>query len=77
MIETLNLLGKHEIADDILNAELFTVIADDTADKNRKEIQGLAYRYLVNNKIKYSDFCDSFVSCVHCFLKKIHLKNHL
>ncbi|XP_028410822.1 zinc finger protein 862-like [Dendronephthya gigantea] len=46
VIEVLASLVKKKIADDVRKAELFTIMADGTTDKNRKEIQGLVCRYL-------------------------------
>ncbi|CAB4015919.1 zinc finger MYM-type 1 [Paramuricea clavata] len=46
VIEVLASLVKTKIAEDVRKAELFTIIADGTTDKNRKEIQGIVCRYL-------------------------------
>ena len=37
---------KNKIANVIRNAKLFTIMADGTTDKNKKEIQGLVCRYM-------------------------------
>lgn len=47
--ETISILAKlvkNKIASDIREAKLFTILADGTTDKNRKEIQGLVCSYL-------------------------------
>ena len=46
VISILANLVKNKIANDIRNAKLFTIMADGTTDKNRKEIQGLVCRYM-------------------------------
>ena len=45
IISILATLVKKEIAKEIKEADLFTIMADGTTDKNRKEIQGLICRY--------------------------------
>ncbi|CAB4010742.1 Zinc finger MYM-type 1 [Paramuricea clavata] len=56
VIEVLASLVKNKIAEDVRRAELFTIMADGTTDKNRKEIQGLVCRYL-SNKGKVEEHC--------------------
>ena len=46
VIEVLASLVKNKIAQDVCKAELFTIMADGTTGKNRKEIQGLVCHYL-------------------------------
>lgn len=49
VIEVLASLVKETIAEDVRKAQLFTIMADGTTDKNRKEIQGLVCRYLLTD----------------------------
>ena len=56
VIEVLASLVKNKIAEDIRKAELFTIMADGTTDKNRNEIQGLVCRYL-SSKGKVEEHC--------------------
>ena len=44
------------MAEDVRKAELFTIMADGTTDKNRKEIQGLVYRCL-SSEGKVEEHC--------------------
>lgn len=48
VISVLASLVKDKIAQQIRNARIYTIMADGTTDKNRKEIQGLVFRYKVN-----------------------------
>lgn len=43
---------KQNIIDNIRDAELYTMIADDTTDKNRNKIQGFACHYLASFTIE-------------------------
>ena len=45
VIEELASLTQEKISDEIKEAKLFTIMADGTTDKNRKEVQGLVCRY--------------------------------
>ena len=56
VIEVLASLVKNKIAEDVRRAELFTIMADGTTDKNRKEIQGLVCRYL-SSEGKVEEHC--------------------
>ena len=56
VIEVLSSLVKNKIAEDIRKAELFTIMADGTTDKNRKEIQALVCRYL-SSEGKVEEHC--------------------
>ena len=56
VIEVLSSLVKNKIAEDVRKAELFTIMADGTTDKNRKEIQGLVCRYL-SSEGKVEEHC--------------------
>ena len=49
IISILATLVKKEIAKEIKEAELFTVMADGTTDKNRKEIPGLDCRHCTSS----------------------------
>ena len=49
VIAVLASLVKRTISDDVRAAEVYTIMADGTTDKNRKEVQGLVCRYLGSN----------------------------
>ncbi len=63
VIETMAILVKRKIAEEIRQAVLFTIMADGTTDKNGEEVQGLVCPYLsADGKLK-----------VHClYMKGIH-----
>ena len=50
VIEVLAFSVKTKFAEDVRKAELFTIMADGTTDKNRKEIQGIVCRYLSSDR---------------------------
>lgn len=76
IISVLADLLKDSIVKRIQKAKLFTIMADGTTDKNRKEIQGLVCRY-VNENEQIEEHCldlqeveDRSPMCVFNFIKK-------
>lgn len=59
---------KQKIADNIRNAEFFTIISDGTTDKNRKQFQGFVCRYLADNNIE--EHCLSVKGINNCSAKE-------
>ena len=50
VIEVLSSLVRNKMVEDVRKAELFTIMADGTTDRNRNKIQGLVCRYLSSDK---------------------------
>ena len=57
VIEILASLTKQSIANEIKKAKLFTIMADGTTDKNRKEVQGLVCRYWIPGENIIKEHC--------------------
>ena len=77
IIEIMAKLVKKNVADKVREAGLFTIMADGTTDKNRKEIQGLVFRYLSKSSGKVEEHClnikgvdDRSANGVFDFIKK-------
>ena len=76
VISILANVGKRKIAADIRNVKIYTIMADDTTDKNRKEIHGLVCRYLwsegkiVEHCLNVSGVDDRSAKGVFSFIKE-------
>ena len=50
VIEVLSSSVRNKMVEDVRKAELFTIMADGTTDRNRNKIQGLVCRYLSSDE---------------------------